>query len=384
MAGFAFRFLGAGAAIVGLNVAGKSMYDSIAGSWNADIVRNDSSRASVGVKKQVPQQIVLEYRDVDGEMKLGVVDEHKYKKAVAQKAIELERQKAELQLQTVGALHTEIERSFAPVYDRIPLLADWYFSYSTSYRLIAKATMSALSHTASFTRRESLQEAVSRDIEEFIQTKYKKIVLRPELTDPALQKAFNEAVREGHVRFTECLSRAESDLRSLVQTNTSHLKEVPSGKLTLDWKTQLAKASSLPTNFEKSPAQSLGLLAAGSIAGKATGVAAIKASTPVAGKLAAPFVGKGVAASGLGAAAGAVGTAVAGPGGAVLGAGVGVGVDMMLNKGAELMQRSDFERDVREAVAATQLEWEEKAAAELRRIVDVWVSDTIQLLPSMA
>jgi hypothetical protein len=44
-------------------------------------------------------------------------------------------------------------------------------------------------------------------------------------------------------------------------------------------------------------------------------------------------------------------------------------MDMAVNKGVSLMHRSAFEKDVRESLDATLLEWEERMLPEVNRVV---------------
>jgi hypothetical protein len=58
--------------------------------------------------------------------------------------------------------------------------------------------------------------------------------------------------------------------------------------------------------------------------------------------------------------------------GAVAGAAIGGSVDMTVNAGVALMQRSAFVEDVRESLNATQSEWEDRLWPELERVQSVW------------
>jgi len=122
-----------------------------------------------------------------------------------------------------------------------------------------------------------------------------------------------------------------------------------------------------------------GLVLYGTLAGKTAGIAAAKgvASTT---KLATPFVGKAITAVTSALGAGAAGGALAGPAGAALGATGAVGVDWLVNEGVSLMTRKSMEAEVQETLQTTQQDLESRVVRELRRVVNTYVDDSVQLL----
>jgi hypothetical protein len=100
------------------------------------------------------------------------------------------------------------------------------------------------------------------------------------------------------------------------------------------------------------------------------------ASKGILAKLSAPFVSKAV----LAGAGGAVGT-LGGPLGTAIGALGGLGIDYMLNEGMELTQRETFITDITQALNTTQAQWEKEMSQSLNEVINIWMEDTIQLLP---
>jgi len=125
------------------------------------------------------------------------------------------------------------------------------------------------------------------------------------------------------------------------------------------------------------------LTAGGAVTGKVIAGTAGKtivgkvAGTSIFSKLAAPFVSKAVLA-GTGGAIGSVG----GPIGTIIGAVGGITIDYAINEGMELTQRNTFIIDVQSAIDTTQQEWENDMLQSLDSAIDIWIEDTIQLLPS--
>ena len=133
---------------------------------------------------------------------------------------------------------------------------------------------------------------------------YERIVLRPEITDTEIQKAYLDCVKDIHTKFVETISKMEGDMIDLLASETSHLEDPTNSKdskvlLRLDWSTQLQKIKNVPANFEKTPELTVALSAGGAVLGKTLGSAvAGKAAAGTAGsklfggKLASPFVAK--------------------------------------------------------------------------------------------
>jgi hypothetical protein len=308
----------------------------------------------------------------------------------------LEVQKEAAKEVTQQMLHRHLEEALQDCQTRgVRQFASWYFSYTTTYRLLSIAMKSAAKHSISIGQQheQSLQQAVTRDLQLYICEKYQAMVLRPAVTDPKVRRALvatledlhsqiyqatmkrlEQAMQQyaqGHEENFMMASQSDHSDKSTSNSSSSLSFSIPPGSITLelDWRAQLQKAQHLPMAYEKNPPEfSVALIGGSAVAGKAMGGTAVKA---VSAKLAAPFATKAVGTTlGGKAAAGAAGGMVAGgPLGVAMGAAIGVGMDMAVNKGVSLMQRSAFEKDVRESLDATLLEWEERMLPEVNRVV---------------
>ena len=289
--------------------------------------------------------------------------------------------------QTREILHEQLSEAFNDCHTRgVQQFAKWYFSYTTTYRLLSIAMKSAAKHAMTFRKEHTLQELVTQDLQLYIMEKYQAMVLRPAVTDPKVHRAAVKSLEIAHVQiYHAALLELEQAMREFAQqhdhaintgSNPPESSSVPlslpadSVRIRLDWRAQLQKAQHLPIAYEKRPPEfSLALIGGGALAGKVAGGAAIKA---LSAKLAAPFVTKAVGST-LGskvAAAGLAGGALAGgPVGAGVGAAIGITMDMAVNQGISLMQRSAFEEDVQQALKVTLLEWESRILPEISRVV---------------
>ncbi|MCP4695497.1 MAG: hypothetical protein GY862_01420 [Gammaproteobacteria bacterium] len=358
---------------------GRQWYDSLLVKLDQfKSVHPDGSAAESGVNPQVRPTLTLLYRNENGKKVRAVVDAEKYSQFVKQHIRSLEETKARLRDQTEKQLHNGLETVFDGMRERVDRFADWYFAYSTTYQILWEASTSATAHALS-TEAVSVTDAVAHDVETYLHAHYRDIVLRPEITDPQLQRAFANVLEAAHAGYMNILRTMRADFLVFISEHTSHLDPLAPAQLELDWQSQFNKVNM--ADYEKGPKGAVlgGALAAGGAAlgkGIASKGVAGAAGKGVLAKLGAPFVSKAVLAGG-GGAAGSLG----GPAGVAIGIAVGLGIDYLISEGVETMQRDDFTADVNDALDATQTEWENLLRRSLHGALDVWFEDTIQLLP---
>ena len=364
-----FRIAGTAGAVVGASYFGRSWIDGIVGKDD-----RDTSDISVNIRRRLPNKIKLEYKTENGEIKIGVLDSHLYSKEINNQILAFESKRENLKDMATTTLAEELKEPFESTCLRINRFADWYFSYTTGYAILTRIITSTASNTISLTRSKSISEEVQKDIEKYIENQYKHLVLRPEMLDPILSRAFISSLEASHKEYMSVVSLCDRKLQSIIESNSPHVFEQQTMSIILDWSAQASKAQHLKSTFEKSPEASVGLVAGGTIVGKAFGSMAVSkgAAGGLASKLASPFI--------TAAGSGGISGLMLGPGGAIVGAGVGVGIDMLLNKGTELLSRSNFEKDVQETVYSAKEEWFNRTQKELHRAIDVWIDDSVQSL----
>jgi hypothetical protein len=368
---------------------GRQWYDSILAHLDYNkSVHPDGSLVETGVHAQVRPTVTLIYQTKNGKRVRVIADAQDYSEFVNQQVAVLEKQRALLLVNTDKRLDTGLTAVFDKMRGRVERFADWYFSYTTTYKILWEATTSATKHVFS-AEGNSLSDAVSYDVEKYLHGYYENIVLRPEITDPQLQTTYRSTLQAAHADYMTVLSKMRADFQVFVSKYTNHL-EKPAAKntqLKLDWESQFNKFN--VANYEKGPkgaavgavlaigGAAMGKLVAGAagkgVAGKAVTGAVGKS---IFAKLSTPFVSKAV----LAGSGGALGT-LAGPIGTVVGALGGLGVDYAINEGVELTQRESFVSDVREALTITQDEWQQQIQKSLHDAINIWIDDTIQLLP---
>ncbi len=368
-----------------ISMFGRQWYDSLTELLDYNkVVHSDGSIIKTGVHSQVTPQITLVYENKNGKKVRVIADAKEYSIFVNQQVANLEIAKSRLHKQMKQLLNTRLTTVFDTMSDRIDRFADWYFAYTTTYKILWEASTSATRHTFS-TEASTISEAVSIDVEKYLHKHYENIVLRPEITDPQLQYVYRDTIKEIHSDYVKELANMQTDFQVFVAKYTTHL-DTPStidSELVLDWNSQFNKINM--AEYEKGPkgaALGAALAASGAVTGKVVAGTAGKTivgkavSTGIFTKLAAPFVSKAVLA-GTGGAIGSLG----GPLGTIIGAVGGISIDYAINEGMELTQRNAFIIDVETAINTTQAEWEKEMLNSLQNTIDIWMEDTIQLLP---
>jgi len=353
--------------------------DSLVSDYNS-FVHTDRSEVSIFSAK--PQVVPTVKIVTSTDTKATLVDQEKYSEFVQKSINNLLVAQKKMEEEASKLLKKRLDECFKPIHPRAQNFADWYFSYSTSFKLLQEASFSLARHAGNFLDKTPLNEAVSTDMDKFMTRKYERIVLRPEMNDVELQSAYIQCVKDIHANYSSAVCNLEDGMKEMLSSHTSHLQQPQAAdiKLNLDWGSQLHKIKTVPVNFEKNPELTLALSSGGAIIGKtlASKGASLATTKALAGKLTAPFVSKAVAAG-----SGAVAGTIAGPVGTVLGATIGLGIDYTVNAGIELVKRDEFIGDVELVIETTKKDYFLVLEAELHRAIRVWVEDAIQLLPQV-
>jgi len=350
-----------------------SIFDRLA---QQKVVHTDESFVETEIEAQVKPKIAFVLRhDAEGQPVRVMLDAEQYSQFVRTHVDTLEKVKKNTLASVKKQLQQEVSTVFLPLVDRVDLFADWYFAYTTTYKILWEASTSAVQHTLSL-EGQNLTDAVAQDVETYLEAHYSDIVLRPETTHPQLQKQYIKVLEAAHRDYINSLAILEAKFQVFIAEHTTHINEANTQQLNLqlDWESQIKKLNVSAYDKGVSSAMSGAAFAAGGgVAGKAIGGALGKG---LVAKLSAPFVTKAVLAGG----GGAIGS-LGGPVGAGVGIVAGLGVDYAINESLALMQRDQLVEDMKLALMVTQITWEEVLQENIDHHIGIWFEDAIQLLP---
>ncbi len=363
---------------------GRSLVDT----WLARVdyhraVHPDRSVAETGVRLQVRSRLALVYRDRDGQRVRVLADQAAFSAFVRTSMAHLERARMDIQDGVSGRISVALEPTFTGIHGRVGDFADWYYAWSTSYKLMGKV-VSAAAANAFRPSAMGLSEAVGYELEGYLHEHYQEIVLRPEVTEPRLRQAYRATLATLHSDYLDVMAALDERFQEFVAEQTTHLSEPLNStdvRFTVDWESHRHKLS--VAGHERGGLEAgrgIGLAAAGAVAGKGAGAAAAKklaglVSRGITTRMAAPYAGRLTTTAG-GAAVGTLG----GPVGFAVGGAVGLGVDYLVNEGVEFTGRDDLEAALHGGVAGTRVELEGVMAGSLTQAVQIWFDDSIQLL----
>ncbi|KNC81525.1 hypothetical protein SARC_06152 [Sphaeroforma arctica JP610] len=389
----------AGGGALGLTYWSRHNYDMVLRKKEFDTkAHKDTTKPGIKIERQVEPKTRVWFRSSEGHVESSILPKSAATSLMRERLRHLENRRAEIRSSTAADVKKNVNGVFENIEDRIGKFADWYFSYPTTYKLLSTASASVARNIfRSQPEGYTMGDAVALDVVKYIQKKYELIVLRPELNDRKLERAFLASFQHMQREYHRILDEEDDAFRNSVESETTHTEPLAMENITMDvdWASQLNKINSVVAGHEKGPEGAgvgAALMVGGAAVGKAGGLAGLKgasiglgkAGTGAAtkgflGKLAAPFATKAVSAGSVAGGTAAAGL-LAGPLGAVAGAVMGLGADYSINAGVELLQRESFEQEMREGLRETRDTWEELFNEELQRVLDVWMSDTVLLM----
>lgn len=341
-------------------------------------VHEDNSFVSTGINTQAKPTVEFIYKNEQGELKKVVANKESLTAFARENIDLLEESRLKVNSIAVSTVSTNNKDIIYAMHERVEDYADWYFKYSTTYKIMWEALKSYKAHALE-TSPISVNDAVALDVEKYIEKHFEKIVLKPEISDSELNSSFQKSLQVLHKNYLLEVARFDERFQHFLASETTHLEAIDNQNVRaeIDWKRQFNKVSM--EGYEKGSDGAfvgVGLAAGGAIAGKAIASGAAKVFLA---KLSIPFATKAVTVAGS-AAAGAAAGSVAGPAGAIAGAGIGVLVDLAINEGVELANRDKFEADTHLVLDSLEKELESKEVEGLQKSVDIWFNDTINVL----
>ena len=346
-------------------------------------VHGDASRARVRAERAVPDgSVALLVRDESGRVRRVVAGQAEADRFVNDRIRALDEARDRLKAEARHGIDRALESAFADRDDVIERFADWFFSWSRSYRMLGESLFAAATRALEPGDTEPLRVAVERDVATYLMRHYKAQVLRSEFRDPLVSKGFEAAARGAHDGFRSAVAAESEALQLFLARHTRHLEDLD-GDLAdarLDWDAQRWKA---PVHLMEGRSfdglAGLGWAGAGGVIGAATLGPAVdavlaRAFAGVGTRLAAQVASRVALAEG-----GAVAGSVVPAGGTVIGAAVGValgfGADYVVNRIRARSERPEFVAANVAALDATVAAWRDLLAKSLDQAIDAWFDD---------
>ena len=124
-------------------------------------VHLDNSECRISASPQVVPTVKI----VTAASDTAIVDQEKYSDFVRKSVETLLVAQKEMEEESSRLLSERVNKCFNEIKPRSEQFADWYFSYSTSFKLIQEASMSLARHTAKVFEETPINQAVAADMD---------------------------------------------------------------------------------------------------------------------------------------------------------------------------------------------------------------------------
>ncbi len=236
-----------------------------------------------------------------------------------------------------------LNNEFRSSYSNIQLFADWFYSYTTQYKILLEGSKGIVDRYRGAGSDFTIIEAAKNNIEEYISNHYKNIVLKPHLLEASLKLNLSILIEKYTNNKDLFMKDIDDDFEKFLRETEHELSEIQVDRFNLDWKSNIRNASKL-LSYKNKDGEG-GLTTLGGITTISL-LAAKKVSTVPVGKLLARKI---IAKIGTGkiASMALIKVASVAVGGITFGIGtvLGFGADYLINEGDETLNRENFEID---------------------------------------
>jgi hypothetical protein len=136
--------------------------------------------------------------DVQGYNEIVELDREKISKKILEELNRLESFKEKESQQFLIDLENIFESEFKVCYDSVELFADWFYSYSTQYEILYQAAKGILDNYRAGLTDFGVPDAAEKQVNDYISTKYKDLVLKPNLLEPSLTLKIKQLIDRYH------------------------------------------------------------------------------------------------------------------------------------------------------------------------------------------
>lgn len=369
--------------------------------------------------RDMPRETVV-WRDETGAIfraKVGVKD---FEQLLQARRAALEALRSESRDQASAEILAAVRPIFADMTARVPNYARWYFSYATTYELVALGLVSAVEYVGRSLdifapQQDRLYDTLAARMIEFLQDEYAEQVVGPQAAQVRLQAAFDKSYGTMRARWQRVIAEQRQAMRDFIQRAAQAPQRLsadqPAG-LALDWDGQRDDGSALhedvgveqsfrqgwltvrlklprsgrpPTELDNSQPNHIdsdkirGAIV--TLFDKVIGTVVSEMGNLAIGIFAGGTAG-GAAGIGFGGTttlpgAAATGLATGVPIGALIGVATTIAGEMITNHLQASLNREEFEATLRQSVDATENAVETTMIAVLHQQIEAWYADIV-------
>ena len=235
--------------------------------------------------------IVHKDRTIISFFNFGFDDKVKLEKDKATKVIisqldKLENYKNEQKQQFSIELKTILDDEFKNSFNNAEIYADWFYGYTTQYKILYEAGKGIVNDYRAGLSDFKIQDAATKQINNYISTKYKDLVLKPHLLEPSLKLNIKNLIQNYVNNKNEYIRKINNDFKIYISQNPDNLSKIALKEIQADWKSNISNSRNLITLKDKSGEGALAIGATSIVGAK---VASGTASKAIASKIIAKF-----------------------------------------------------------------------------------------------
>ena len=265
------------------------------------------------------------------------LDKQKATKLIKSKLSKIEQFKAQENQKFNQELKSIINRNFQSSYQNIPLYADWFYGYTTQYKILYTGAKGIINNYRAGLSDYQLLDATMIQINNYIATHYKNIVLKPHLIEPLLKNDISNLISQYVMRKNQFIKQIHDEFKTYLTKNPDKLSNSVLKDIQANWESNIKNAQNLLSYKDKSGEGGLTIGAVSLIGAKLAQGACSKA-----------LASKIIAKAGIKKAVTSMGAKVAAaPFSAGMSLAIGFLADFGLNKLDEVSNRDAFEYDVK-------------------------------------
>jgi len=217
--------------------------------------------------------ISLKNKGFDDKIKL---DKEKVTKVIISQLNKLESYKAKQTQQFLNEVKTILDNEFQNSFNNVEMYADWFYGYTTQYKILYQAGKGIVNDYRAGLSDFKIQDAAANQVNNYISTKYKDLVLKPHLLEPSLKLKIENLIQTYVNNKNEHIRKINNEFKIYLSQNPENLSNIVLNEIKADWQSNISNSRNLITLKDKS--------GEGALAVGATSVIGAKIVSGTAGK----------------------------------------------------------------------------------------------------
>jgi hypothetical protein len=180
------------------------------------------------------------------------LDREKATKVILTQLNKLETYKEKQTKEFLRELKTILDNEFKNNFDNIKVFADWFYSYTTQYKILYQAGKGIVNNYRAGLSDFKIKDAATNQVNDYISTKYKDLVLKPHLLEPSLKLKLKKLIQAYTDNKDIYVKQINNEFNTYLSQNPQNLSRSVLDEMKVDWQSNIANSRNLVTLKDKS------------------------------------------------------------------------------------------------------------------------------------